>query len=849
MKRENWSLVVLLGCVLGFASVSSGARTAFAQECPRPAGTPENPLASPSPTAGEVAAGTGNLGDFARAARDYFNSITTPQELGYAACLTRNEGPWKSGSVYLVALSLDGRVSFNANDMSTGGRRLNPAAYGAILSAVGFDVQSPGFTDELMALVRMAAATGMAAFPNPDGGPVPGLGGYAVGYGSTVPYIFLADLDLEESHFAPETLSPGDPAVSADEVVDRRTLKRFVNGAIDFLVDLAETQPAEALGIARSILRRPPWRHDEVYLFVMDPDGYTHLHGAFPDRFEFQKPTDTLRDVVTGELILPQIIDAAQSPGGGFISYHFDNPDDDSDSVDVPKVSYARQVEYTVNIPGVGQTTSAFIVGAGIYGDPVPEESSAAATEWLSRFGRVVAGQAVDMIGGRLASRSAGTSQMRIAGRTLSLEDLRSSEIPAGGFAARTSLYGVEDPAAGAFQSLTARELLLGSSFHLSSSPGDPGMGGSASIWGHAESTRFDDDDRSVDGRVTTGMLGADYDWGRMLAGLAVAHSVGDGGFEPAGDADARSGMEASLTSVYPYFRAALGEGWSVWALAGYGMGDMTLEEDDIQKRVETDIAMTTGALGLRGDILSALDSAPFDLALESDLLLMKIEADEQAGLPSIEADGSQLRLGLEGSRAIALEQGGELRPSLELGLRFESGDAELGTGLELGAGLRFTDPGSAMSAELRARGLVTGSGDDDYEEWGAGGSIRVQPGAMGRGLSLSVAPSWGVVSSRTETLRSRPGVAIPWPGHEAALGGRLSAELGYGVGVTGGRGLLTPYAGASLSSRGQRDLRIGGRYRFTSALHLDLQGVRREGIADDGDPDHSVMLSGVVNW
>ena len=849
MQCAKWSLVVLFGCVLGFAGVVSGARTAFAQECPRPAGTPDNPLATPSPTAGEVVAGTGDLGDFTRAARDYFNSIATPQELGYAACLTRNEGPWKSGAVYLVALSLDGRVSFNAHDMSTGGRRLNPAAYGAILSAVGFDARDPGLPAALGALVASAAATGMAAFPNPDGAPVPGLGGYAVGYGSTIPYIFLAGLDLEESHFAPETLSPGDPPVSADEVVDRRTLKSFVNGAIGYLVDLAETRPAEALGIARSILRRPPWRHGEVYLFVMDPDGYTHLHGAFPDRFEFQKPTDTLRDVVTGELILPQIIEVAQNPGGGFVSYHFDNPDDHSDSVDVPKVTYARQVEYTVDFPGVGQITNAFIVGAGIYGDPVPEESSAAATQWLSRFGRVAAGQAVDMIGGRLASGSAATSQVKIAGRTLSLEDLRSSGIPAAGFVAGASLSGLEDPAAGAFRSLTARELLLGSSFHLSSSPGGSGAGGGGSIWGQAASTRFDDDDLSVDGRVTTGMLGADYDWGRMLAGLAVSHSAGDGGFEPVGDADLRSEMEASLTSVHPYLSVALGEGWSLWALAGYGRGDMTLEEDDIRKRVETDIAMTTGALGLRGDLLSASGTAPFDLALKSDVLLMKIEADEEAGLPSIEAEGSQVRLGLEGSRAIALERGGELRPSMELGVRFESGDAEQGTGLELGGGLRFTDPGSALSAELRGRGLVAGSGDDDYQEWGVGGSFRVQPGAMGRGISLSLAPSWGVVSSRTEALWSRPGAALPLTGDEPALGGRLSAELGYGVGVTGGRGVLTPYAGASLSSRGRRDWRIGGRYRFASEFHLDLEGVRREGFADDEGPDHGVMLRGSANW
>ena len=850
MKSVKRALAVLLGCVVGLTGLLSDARHALAQDCPRPAGVADNPLATPSPSAGEVAAGTGDLGDFARAARDYFNSITTPQELGYAGCLTRNEGPWKSGSIYLAAVSLDGRVFLNAHDMSTGGRKLDDLTYGAILAAVGFNVQNPaGLPDEFAALIASAVTTGIAVFPNPDGNLVPGVGGFAVGYGTTIPYILLAGLDLRESHFAEETLDPVDPPISADQVVDRRTLKGFVNGAIDYLALLAQSRPTETIGIARSVLRRPPWRHGEVYLFVMDPDGYTHLHGAFPDRFEFQRPTDVLRDVVTGDLILPRIIEVAQRPGGGFVSYHFDNPDDDSDSVDIPKVTYARQVEFSVDIPGIGQITNAFIVGAGIYGDPVPEASRVLAKDWLARFGHIVSGQAVDMVGSRLAARSHRESQVSIAGRTLNLEGLRSPDEPVTGFAVDTTLPGWGDDAGESFRSLSAQELLLGSSFHLSSSPGDSGPGGSGSLWGQAAVTSFDDDDTSIDAKVTTGMLGADYDWGRMMGGVAVSHSAGDGGFEPEGSADARSRMDASLTSVHPYFRLALGEGWSVWGLAGYGTGEMTLEEVDIEKQVETDIAMTMGALGLRGDILSRSDAAAFDLALVSDALLVRIESDEAAGLPSIETDGGRLRLGLEGSRTIELERGGALRPSLELAVRHESGDAERGAGLELGGGLHFSDPGSRVSVELRGRGLVARSGDVDYDEWGAGASIRVQPGAMGRGFSLSLAPSWGVESRGTDTLWSPRGISLPVPGDEALVGGRLNAELGYGLGRTGGRGLLTPYAGMALSTEGGRDWRLGWRYRFGSAIHLNLQGTRRAGATEGDRPDHGITLQGSVHW
>ncbi len=361
--------MILAALILSLAGILSGAPAAFAQaSCPRPAGVAVNPLETPGVTAAQVAANptAANLKAFTLAGRDYFNSVTTQEEGGYAGCITRNEGPWKAGPIYLSAVSLlSGRLSFDADDISLGGRPLKPDVFGAILAAAGFDVSDP---TALPAQLGAVFETGKAVFPRPDGGPIQGVGGYAVGYGAAIPGIMLAGLDLKESHFREETLPPADPEVSADEVVDRQTLKKFVNGAIKYFTEeILQKHPTEALGIARSIMRRPPWKHGSVYLFVIDEGGYTHLHGGFPNKFEYQKPTDTLRDVVTGKLILPQIIEAAKRPGGGFVQYYFDDPDDDSDSADVPKVTYARLATYTFNVPGVGTISESMIVGAGIY--------------------------------------------------------------------------------------------------------------------------------------------------------------------------------------------------------------------------------------------------------------------------------------------------------------------------------------------------------------------------------------------------------------------------------------------------------------------------------------------------
>ena len=69
-------------------------------------------------------------------------------------------------------------------------------------------------------------------------------------------------------------------------------------------------------------------------------------------------------------------------------------------------------------------------------------------------------------------------------------------------------------------------------------------------------------------------MLGADWTRGRWTTGLAVTHSRSDGGYRGAGDGT----VSASLTGVWPWTRYELDERLSVWGVAGYGDGSLTLE-------------------------------------------------------------------------------------------------------------------------------------------------------------------------------------------------------------------------------------------------------------------------------
>ena len=139
-----------------------------------------------------------------------------------------------------------------------------------------------------------------------------------------------------------------------------KTLKAFVTQAGNYFLDLMMSSDLAALSKARIALRDPngPWRHGSVYLYVLDIASDVILfHAAFPDKYEYRPLVPTVLDAVTGEFILPQVIAAATGdPEGGFVEYHFDDPTDDTDSADVPKVGYAR--EFAAEIREAGRKHS-----------------------------------------------------------------------------------------------------------------------------------------------------------------------------------------------------------------------------------------------------------------------------------------------------------------------------------------------------------------------------------------------------------------------------------------------------------------------------------------------------------
>ena len=449
--------------------------------------------------------------------------------------------------------------------------------------------------------------------------------------------------------------------------------------------------------------------------------------------------------------------------------------------------------------------------------DPMPNA-------WMVRFGRTVGSQVVDALGQRLEGSQA--SRVTVAG------------VPLTGGAAPVP----EDEADDAFglpewaksaqreeeaRTITADDLLLRSEFHLSS--GSRAEGGHAfTTWGRVATGGFEAqvDGVTMDGEVTTGLLGFDAEWENLLAGVMLSRSAGEGAYRlvPAQGGDAGT-VKSDLTGVYPYARIGLDAQVSAWALAGVGSGSITLTQAG-RDAMKADLSMRMGALGVKGQVLDGTGPSGVRVNLKSDAMWVGTKNARSADMVGTEGDVTRLRLVAQGERGFVLAGQGTLTPSAELGLRHDGGDAETGVGVELGAGLRYMV--GSFSIEGQARTLVAHQASG-YEEWGASASVRLEPGATGRGLSLSIAPAWGRTGSASEQLWSARDAGELEGGGGFEADGRIEAQVGYGFALPHDRGLLTPYGALILGSEGARTMRGGARWLLAPDLAVTLDATRRE--------------------
>ena len=490
---------------------------------------------------------------------------------------------------------------------------------------------------------------------------------------------------------------------------------------------------------------------------------------------------------------------------------------------------------------------------------------------WLSRFGRTVGSHVTDAIGERV--RGSRNSYVTLAGHQLTLDGMGTSEPSEDMYHAPelTSEMELDDlraaldrhdgsdagiisglwaqgarPDSGEDQTLNdLRGLLAGSSFQLALNPDDAPTRPRLSAWGRVASTQFDghEGDIALDGDVLTATLGVDRAHGPWLAGVAVSHSSGDGGYSME-DTELQGDLENDLTSIHPYLRYAVNDGLDVWGVFGYGRGELSIKHET-GDTLRTDTKLRMAAFGARGTLLAADEIEDLELATQTELMFTQMTSEETPELPSTNAYAHRLRVTLEGSRTLMWADGRQITPSLELGIRNDWGSAESGFGLEVGGRVSYADPASRLTLEGTLRGLLAHEADH-YREWGASGTLRLEPEVSGRGLSLALVSNWGNTASGVEGMWSRQTLSgfVPQD-QDPAQDGSLEVQLGYGFWIPAMEGRVTPFTQVTVSNTGESRSRTGlefyRRNTWAGPIRAEFAGERIE--TDDGQPEHRIGL------
>ena len=333
-------------------------------------------------TADDVVAATGEMREatlkkFMLHAKEHIKSLDFVTASRFRREM-RREGPWKSGSIYLIVMDpKDGQVFIHGNDREAEERRL-------------FSLPSDTEGIDIASLKRISAAAVAAdgreiCLKYDDSGTQ--KWSCAVTYFSSLDFgkrlLLVAGYHhdkLPARTFAQLPGSDYKPSVTASEVHDRETLKKFVEEAIEaykvfstrHCVDPSDPTTCD---LSKTSLYRPvmrsaegPWKSDQnaVYLFMMYDEGERVIFNGNNKSLE---GASLLVTDANGVHLGPTIIKEAKEPGeDGFFLYLWDDPrtkeDDIYDPGGAPGISPKLGYVKALDLPKSGRV---IIFGSGIY--------------------------------------------------------------------------------------------------------------------------------------------------------------------------------------------------------------------------------------------------------------------------------------------------------------------------------------------------------------------------------------------------------------------------------------------------------------------------------------------------
>ena len=366
-------------------------------------------------------------------------------------------------------------------------------------------------------------------------------------------------------------------------------------------------------------------------------------------------------------------------------------------------------------------------------------------------------------------------------------------------------------------------------------------------VWGSADYQNVSlEDDISLDGSLASFHIGSDMKVTQeVLGGVSLSWSIGMFDYEDSTSGRSQEGeYQVDLLNIHPY------GGWSplpwlnLWLIGGYGFGEVTVKDDAVTGSQSSDLESYSGSFSVSAERdLEANSLFPGITTIrvkgQTSISMMDLE-DNGDIISSLTTEAYQQRVSVEVSHTCMLIcEGRYFVPTLEVGWRNDGGDGETGNGLEIRGEVEYRATDLGLRILANGRWLAVHSGE--IEQWGVGGSVRFEPGAIrGQGFWMSITPEWGEMGSRELWDAKIEDVERASQEREA----RLSGEVGYGLHL--GKALLTPSAGVSLTNQGYRSYRVRSGV-VMDEFSLTLEGERQS--TRSASEEESLTLEGSLRF
>ncbi len=447
-----------------------------------------------------------------------------------------------------------------------------------------------------------------------------------------------------------------------------------------------------------------------------------------------------------------------------------------------------------------------------------------------AQFGQSMLGVANDIIvsrtGDLVSTRSNG---LRLAGRQIPLAPTAASTVSMRpDRAVEWTQHRVD----------SALDLLAESSFNLSLADGSSGEG--LTFWGRGGQTSFKRNSatRTAEGRVTVGGLGVELSGGDWLGGLAYFRTRGKGSTTTTSNgATARSEEALTMNSVHPYVHWQATEAVEVWGTLGYGKG-----------RADSDLVLAANNIEYRKgrvELLSALMGTRLAWRPEWSLKgeVMASETTTRGlSATTMKSSQRQYKAVLEWSRPQSLSDGGELRPKLEAGVRYDDDDHATGLNLLVAGSVHYTDADGRWSWQLGGS-VLQSRASRRYRERGVYVGVELRAGAHDVGPSLSITATQGTAAEAQQATWAESSLD---DGESARDGGdSVDTRFEFGYGRPWGAGHLKPKMSLVLPATGSPVYATGLDYRHRDHLSIGLALTHRPQV-ERGD---GIRLTGTVHW